>query len=238
MRVIAIILLIGLSACAPGDAPRRAEGDAAQALRPDRPARGGADAAGAARIAAFRRDPAESADSFALRAGPGGELVHPVITTDVWSPGDTALIAYYRQAANVPAPDSSASPIFESIGYAFLPDAAHGYRRVEIGLIEHDGAEPEIQSVFFANADTMPGPELVVMATWRIYNYFVGGVIYGTHVYALRPGADGRRFVYLEDVSEKVSGTCDCDRRDEPDEMSRFKTAAEVRAGLRALGYR
>lgn len=238
MRAFAIALLIGLSACTPGDEPRRGGGGAARAPRPDTPARGGADAAGAARLATFRRGPAESADSFALRAGPGGELVHPVIATDVWSPGDTALIAFYRQAVNVPPADSSASPIYESIGYAFLPDSVHGYRRVEIGLIGHDGAEPEIQSVFFANADSISGPELVVMATWRIYNYFVGGVIYGTHVYALRPSADGRRFVYLEDVSEKVSGTCDCDRRDEPDETSRFKTAAEVRAGLRALGYR
>lgn len=134
---------------------------------------------------------------------------------------------------------SSGDSYNDGTGYAFLPVGANRYRRVVIGDVGHNGADPEIRSVFFANADANPGPELIVIAAWSSYHFDVSATFYETFVYARRPGPGGDGFVYLEEISRKVSGTCDCDYADDRTDMtSRFKTAAEVRAVLRGLGYR
>lgn len=240
MRILAVALLALLSSCSRADDSARAANGAAEVPRADTVRRPAANSADALTDGTFRRAPGEPADSFAARFSPVGlGLAHPVIATDVWSPGDTALLAFYlAEIDRGRVLDPGEPPIHDIIGYAFLPDSAHRYRRVEIGTVGHNGGDPEIRSVFFANADQNPGPELVVLATTPVHHPHVMGTYYETLVYARPPGAGVDRFVHLEDVSRKVSGDCDCDFADEPDTNSRFKTAAQVRAGLRALGYR
>ena len=252
MQAFAIALLASLSLCSRADEVRRPGGDSTasrQIARMQAPAgrSAGASPTGAARRSAaeaaespapgpFLRDGGESAESFAGRLGPqASELAHPVIETDVWKLGRKAVIAFYRLDI---APGESHGPVYEAIGYAFLPDSAGRYRRVVIGWIPHEGAEPEIRSVFFANADADPGPELVVLATWRMHTYFVGGTYYGTLIFARPSAAGADRFLDLEALGQTVSGGCECEWRDGESRRARFKTAAEIRAGLRALGYR
>lgn len=252
MRALAMVLLASLSVCTRADESRRSDGDsvaprqAAESRPPAAASAGNSPAATAGRSAAeaaespapgpFLRDGGESAEAFAGRLGPpASDLAHPVIETDVWKLGRKAVIAFYRLDI---APGEAHGPVHEAIGYAFLPDSAGRYRRVVIGWIPHEGAEPEIRSVFFANADDDPGPELVVLAAWRMYTYFVGGTYYGTSIFARPSAAGGDRFVHLEALGQQVSGGCECEWRDGESRRARFKTATEIRAGLHALGYR
>lgn len=236
MRIQALALLALLSSCSRADDSARAANGTAEVPRADTVRRLVVDTVDALADSTFSRGPGEPADSFVARVMPRGlEPAHPVIATDVWSRGDTALIAYYYTTIHVGSGDS----YNDGTGYAFLPVGANRYRRVVIGEVGHNGADPEIRSVFFANADDNPGPELIVMAAWTSYHFEVSATFYETFVYARRPGPAGGRFVYLEDISRKVSGDCDCDYGDDrPDTTSRFKTAGEVRAALRRLGYR
>lgn len=183
------------------------------------------------------RRPGEMADDFARRVGPpGATLAHPVLETDEWHLGTKVVIAFY--AVNSNGKVSSQEPDVVD-GIAFMPTAEVGrYRRVAIGRIDQEGAPPDIKSIFFANADHNAGRELVVIVGWEQRHRDVYGTLYGTYIYArpIAPSQDS--FVFLEDTSRKVSGGCECDRTDEEHEISGFKTAADVRAGLRELGFR
>lgn len=235
MRLPAVALLALLSSCSRADDSARAAKGAAEVPRADTPRPLAADFVDPLADGTFVRRPGEPADSFVARVMPGGlEPAHPVIATDVWSPGDTALIAYYLTPINLDGGDT----LHDGTGFAFLPVSAQRYRRVKIGDVGYNAGDPEIRSVFFANADAQPGPELIVIAAWSSYHVHVAATFYETFVYARRPGPGGDRFVHLEEISRKVSGTCDCDYGDgRRDTTSRFKTAAEVRAALRELGY-
>jgi hypothetical protein len=240
MRAFAVALLASLSLCPQADRSQHADGDSAHAPRADTSPRAAERSAGPAQSDTFQRAPGQSAESFAAGLGPApSDLTHPVIETDAWKLGGKAVIAFYRYDVRRPALHSSShDPVFEAIGYAFLPQSSNRYRRVLIGDVGHEGGEPEIRSVFFANADENPGPELIVIAVWQVMNALTDGTIYATQIYALPPaGAD--RFVYLEELSEKVSGGCECEWREERrSRRAPYKTAADVRARLRELGYR
>jgi hypothetical protein len=237
MRALAVALLASLSLCAQPDAPRRSGGEPARSPQADTSRRAGGGAAALPRGGTFQRAPGLSADSFAAGLGPRpSELTHPVVETDAWKLGGKALIAYYRYDVDAPGVEE---PVFQAAGYAFLPVSPGRYRRVLIGEIGHNGGEPQVRSVFFANADPDPEPELIVIAAWHVMNPLVGGTVYETYVHdrPSTPGADS--FVYLEDVSRRVSGGCECEWTEEKrSRRARFKTAADVRAGLRELGYR
>lgn len=236
MRLPAVALLALLSSCSRADDAAHVAQGAAAVPRADTLRPVAADSADTLPDSAFLRRPGEPADSFVARVMPRGlEPAHPLVATDVWSPGDTVLIAYYLTPMDV----SSGDPYNDGTGFAFLPVSANRYRRVEIGSVGHNGGDPEIRSVFFANADSHPGPELIVIAAWSSYHLNVSATSYQTFVYARRPGPADDGFVYLEDVSRTLYGGCDCDYGDDrPDKTARFKTAAEVRAALREAGYR
>jgi hypothetical protein len=120
-----------------------------------------------------------------------------------------------------------------------MPTAVAGrYRQIPIGRIDEEGAGPDIKSIFFANADQNPDRELVVIVGWEQRHLDVSGTLYGTFIYARPREASQSRFAFLAETSRKVSGGCECDRDGGQHESSRFKTSAEVRAGLRLLGFR
>jgi hypothetical protein len=239
MRAFAVALLASLSLCPRPDRPEGSGRESADPPRADTIRRAAGVAAQSPDTGTFRRAGGEPADSFAARLGPeGSELAHPVVETDVWRLGGKAVIAFYEYEVRPGPGQPDTQALREITGYAFLPDSAPRYRRVLIGRLEHDGGDPEIRSVFLANADGNPGPELVVIVGRDLYNYFVAGTLYDTYVYARPSAAAADSFVHLGEVSGKVSGGCECDRRDAAHETSRFKTAAEVKAGLRRLGYR
>jgi len=179
----------------------------------------------------------ELADEFALRVGPSGAtLAHPSVETDEWHLGGKVVLAFY----GVEVHDQSSSAKRDVIeGVAFMPTAAAGrYRRIAIGRIDEEGEGPDIKSIFFANADQNPDRELVVIVGWKQQHLDISGTLYGTFIYARPRAASQSSFTLLEETSRKVSGGCECDREGDQHESSDFKTAADVRAGLKALGFR
>ena len=165
----------------------------------------------------------ETLENFARRVGPPqSELTHSVIETEVWGRMKTVLAFYETES--------------KTFGYIFLPQNANTYQKILIGTFEPEGGDPQIESVFFANADRDKAKELIVICSWPQRHYDFSGTLYGTFVFDdLKSGSAELKL--LESVSRKVSGDCECEWRNGKKRISRYKTAASVRAGLRKLGF-
>ena len=185
----------------------------------------------AAHAQEVRRSENESLESFARRNGPPqSELTHSVIETEAWGHQKSVLAFYETETKTY---DQTEHNI---VGYIFLPQDANTYQKILIGTFEPEGGDPQIESVFFANADRDKAKELIVICSWPQRHYDFSGTLYGTFVFDdLKSGSTELKL--LESVSRKVSGDCECEWTNGRKKTSRFKTAASVRAGLKKLGY-
>ena len=122
------------------------------------------------------------------------------------------------------------------VGYIFLPQDANTYQKILNWTFEPEGGPPQIEAVFFANADKDKAKELIVICSWLQRHYDFSGTLYGTYVFDdLR--ASPTELTFLESVSRRVSGDFECEWRNGKKRTSRYKPAASVRAGLRSLGF-
>jgi hypothetical protein len=173
----------------------------------------------------------ETIENFARRVGPPqSELTHSVIETEAWGHEKT-MIAFYDTEYKL-----SEQTYDKIIGYIFLPQDANTYQKILIGTFEPEGGPPKIEAVFFANADTDKAKELIVICSWLQRHYDFNGTLYGTFVFD-NPHAGPTELTFLESVSKRVSGDCECEWRNGKKRTSRYKTAASVRAGLKRLGF-
>lgn len=175
----------------------------------------------------------ETNEAFAKRnAPPQSELVHTVIQTTAWN-NPNSVIAFYRHE------DKEGKYTVTIVdGYLFIPTSTGAYEKILINHFEEEGAPADIEAVFFANADKDPAKELVVLCSWKQQHYDFQGTMYGTFVFDdLKKDVHPAELTLLESVSKKVSGGCDCRHRDGSKPDRRFRTAAQVRAGLKRLGY-
>jgi hypothetical protein len=173
----------------------------------------------------------ETIENFARRVGPPqSELTHSVIETEAWGHEKT-MIAFYDTEYKL-----SEQTYDKIIGYIFLPQDANTYQKILIGTFEPEGGPPQIEAVFFANADTDKAKELIVICSWLQRHYDFNGTLYGTFVFD-NPHAGPTELTFLESVSKRVSGDCECEWRNGKKRTSRYKTAASVRAGLKRLGF-
>jgi hypothetical protein len=126
----------------------------------------------------------------------------------------------------------------KTVGYIFLPQDANTYQKILIGTFEPEGGDPNIEAVFFANADQDKAKELIVICSWPQRHYDFSGTLYGTFIFDdLQTGTSPTELSFLESISRRVSGDCECEWRNGKKRTSRYKTAASVRAGLRKLGF-
>ena len=179
------------------------------------------------------RNKSESAGDFAVRYAPkGGELVGKVVETAAFG-AKHAVIAFYKL-------DFKAKSDYTEVhGYLFMPQAGDEYEKILINKFEAEGATPEIETVFFANADKDAARELVVICSWRQDHYDVSGKLFATYIFDDVAGVKApERLKYLKKISENVSGGCDCNYRDHSKADKRFETAAQVKTGLMKLGYK
>jgi len=179
----------------------------------------------------------ETREAFAERVKPPrSQVVHQVIEAEPWARGQRVVIAFYEQ--DVPGDPRST----QIAGHLFLPRGANAYDRILIHVFGPEGGNPEIASVFFANADADPEREIVVLCSWPVRHYEVSGTLHGTFVFdAPKAGSAAPRLTFMEELSGKLDGGCECARRDDSGRVTmqraKFKTAAEVRAGLKKLGF-
>lgn len=176
----------------------------------------------------------ETPENFARRnSPPQSELSHSVIETEVWGHKKT-VIAFYDSEFK-----SSDQTYQRVLGYIFLPQGENTYQKILIESFEPEGGAPKIEAVFFANADRDKSKELIVICSWPQVHYDVSGTLYGTFVFDdLRTNTNQTKLSFLESISRRVSGDCECEWRDGKKKTSRYKTAASVRAGLRKLGFK
>lgn len=174
----------------------------------------------------------ETAKDFAERnTPPESNLVHQVIETALWGENKVVIAFYEEDFGGEGCQDCK-----QIVGYVYLPQGGE-YKKTLIHHFEQEGGNPKIESVFFANANNDRIKEIIVIVSWPVDHYDVSGTLYGTYVFGL-PQADSSRLTFLKDVSSKLDGGCECWRRDGPQEKARYKTAAEVKVGLKKLGFK
>ena len=181
-----------------------------------------------------RRLEKETLEDFAKRNGPPqAELTHKVIETEAWGKQKT-VIAFYIVQIKL----KDGSPATQVDGYLFMHKSTDTYEKILIENFEEEGDTPRIEAVFFTNADKDKAQELIVICSWLQRHYDVSGTLYRTYVFDdLRSNTYPAKLTFLEGVSERVSGDCDCEWRDGRKKISKYKTAASVKAGLKKLGF-
>lgn len=175
----------------------------------------------------------ETLENFAKRNGPPqSELAHAVVETEAWG-HQKSVIAFYA----IEVKDKYVTR-GQVDGYLYLSLSPNTYQKILIENFGPEGGDPKIEAAFFANADKDAAKELIVICSWNQEHYDFSGTMYGTFVFDnFRPGANPTKLTFLEGISNKVSGTCDCRYRTGKKETSKYKTAASVKIGLKKLGF-
>ncbi|MFJ9532744.1 hypothetical protein [Herbaspirillum sp. NPDC101396] len=174
----------------------------------------------------LERTSGESVDAFLVRTAPQGmqPLQKPVVTNALGFSAPVLLVAYGDASTDGSSPNVQL--------FLFVPSQSDSYERVLIDTYEPEGADPHIESLFFAGTDKTPDKKLFVIVSWEQNHATVKGALYQTFIYALTPKSSGAQPQYLKSLSDKLSGGCDCRRSDGPASKAKYKTAAEVKAGL------
>jgi len=175
----------------------------------------------------------ETLENMARRHGPSqSELAHAVIETEAWGRQKTMIVFYAVEVKDKYGAHGQVD------GYLFLPISPNTYQKILIKNFEPEGGDPKIEAAFFANADKDAARELIIICSWPQQHYDVSGTLYGTFIFDdLRPGATPTKLSFLEGISNKVSGSCDCTDRNGKRRTSKYKTAVSVKAGLKKLGF-
>ncbi|OXA93099.1 hypothetical protein [Flavobacterium hercynium] len=165
------------------------------------------------------------------------EIVHEVIQTKVWGKKDVIIVFYASRYID----DQSTTIPFERQyveGYFLIPDGAKNYKKVLIYKFEDDNVETIIQSVFFANADKDSERELIILTTCshRLELLYDGTEYYNYVFDNFDMNKIPKEMTYLSDISASIYGGFEGQREDGPSKAD-FKTAADVKAELKKLGY-
>lgn len=197
----------------------------------------------------LKRTPDESVAAFAARAlnrtfDEGSDHVlettwngRPYIFIDYLKTYDRTFTAHLRQSDGTvrEAVEHETEEERPVVALEGQPDGA--YRKIEITLGEEEGGGPQVEAIGFANADSDPAKELIVILKWAVVHYDVGGNLYEVRIFD-DAKAGQTKLTELKAVERHFAGhNCDCDRRDGKSERFRFKTIASVKAELKRLGY-
>ena len=178
-----------------------------------------------------KRQDNETVEAFIKRLMPDTtELAHQIIETNTWDMTTKSIIVFYGYDDS-----SDINTGFNKIfGHLYLPTGQNNYRDISFGPIEEDGGYPEIISVFFANADKDKSKELIVLCKYEQRHYDYDGEFYETFIFD-NPQPQNQ-LTYFEKLSEKFWG-CECGWRNGKTETAKYKTAKDVKAKLKQLGF-
>ncbi|MBO0950798.1 hypothetical protein [Fibrella forsythiae] len=140
------------------------------------------------------------------------------------------IIALY----GYPADKADTLSFSKIMGHIYTQTQAGSYHDTPFGPIDEDGGFPEVLSVFYANANKDKTNELIVLAKYPQRHHDYSGNFYETHIYTINTKKN--QTTYLAKLSEKFWG-CDCEYTDGRKETTSYKTAKEVKAGLKKMGY-
>ena len=176
----------------------------------------------------------ETSQAFAARFAPkNGVITHNVIETSGWNLQTPAIITFYEHS---PAPEDVTEVTIT--GYVFVPVSSTKYEKILIDGYGAEGGYPKIESVFFARTDKTKEKKLIVIVSWEQNHAILQGTLYETYIYSFPKNTPyPKKLNYLEALSEKLSGGCDCWRpaEDGPSTKAKYKTAADVKLALKKL---
>lgn len=180
----------------------------------------------------------ETIQQFSERLKPkNSSVTHEVLETK-WN-AHNVIIALYDQTYVLPVEnDPEQQTNHKIIGSIYIQLEKNTYRKTNFGTIDTEGGNPHIESVFFANADKDMTKELVIIASWEQRHYDFNGTLYGTFVFDYHLKSTKTDWKFLDKISSKLDGGCDCYERDGTNRKARFKTAGAVRKELARLGYK
>lgn len=178
--------------------------------------------------APVERGHGEQASALLARIGPAkSSLAHPPIETKVWDVADPAVLGFYVTAKEIDGEINH-----EIDGIVLSPLGGGKYEKITIDHYGVEGGDPKIETVFFSAVGTNPAKRLFIIVSWPVQHAGVSGTLYSTYVYEPPEKNGAKKLVYLEKLSDKLSGGCDCVRTDEPSTKAVFKNAAAIRAAL------
>lgn len=179
----------------------------------------------------YKRKSSETAEQFVFRIKSDTlHVAHSVIETTIWTVDKKAIIAFFGYDA--PDPNLGFNLI---VGYVYYPIDSDIYRQIPLEIIEEDGGLPEVISVFFVNADADNPKELGVLCKYTQRHYDYSGELYKGFIYE-NPTAEKKTLKYDKKLLDKFSA-CDCDFREAESTTAKFKTAQDIKAELKRLGY-
>ncbi|RZK89946.1 MAG: hypothetical protein EOO98_09340 [Pedobacter sp.] len=180
----------------------------------------------------------ETAEQFAERQKPeNSTLTHKVLETK-WN-GNPTIISLYDITYKLPEENDPGQQTYHKIiGFVFSELGKNTYSKVTFGTIDTEGGNPSIETIFFANADNDKAKEIIIIGSWEQRHYDVNGTLYGTYVFDNQTIEKTFDLKFLEEISKKLDGGCECNWRDGTNKKSKFKTASEVKKELTRLGYK
>jgi hypothetical protein len=112
----------------------------------------------------FKRLPNETIEDFAGRYKTDSSKLSGKVVEGRWNKQD-AVFAFYADKEIENINDKNVEVEFIE-GYIFIKTAENVYNRIYIDRYFPEGADAEIESVFFANADNDKEKELIVLCSW------------------------------------------------------------------------
>ncbi|WP_300570418.1 hypothetical protein [Flavobacterium sp.] len=180
----------------------------------------------------------ETVEQFAERQKPeNSTLTHTVLKTK-WNKVPV-IISLYDFPYKLPVQDDPDQQTYHRIGgFVFSQLDKNTYSKITFGSIDTEGGDPTIETVFFANADNDKAKELIIIAFWKQRHYDVNGTLYGTYVFDNETIEKTLDLKFLEEISKKLVGGCECTWGDGTNKKAKLKTALEVKQELIRLGIR
>jgi hypothetical protein len=185
-----------------------------------------------------QRPDGETAEQFASRLKPDNSTLTYKIIETKWN-GLPVVVALYDQTYKLlKQNDPDQQTYHRIIGTVFIRLDSNYYSKTSFGTIDTEGGDPIIETVFFANADKDKTKELIVIASWQQRHYEVNGTLYGTFVFDHELTSATLEWNLLEDISNQLSGGCECSWSDGTSKKAKFKTENDIRAELLRLSYK
>jgi len=178
----------------------------------------------------FNRQDNETAINFVKRVTKLDTFPHPIIETNEWDTLRKTIIYF--------SPTSTGDEI-NIIGYLLVPVTSTKYKQVLIDTFFQEGADPRIETVFFANADKDKEREIIILVSWAQLHRGAGifGTLYGTYIYDNpKVAVSEDKLKFYKGLSDKLDGGFEGDR-DGKIVKARYKSVGSIRKALRALGY-
>lgn len=180
----------------------------------------------------------ETAEQFATRMMPENSiLVHKVLSVR-WN-SIPAIIAFYEQAYKLSKEDDPDQEEYARvIAEIFLNTESNHYKKIIIDTFDTEGSKPVIESAFFANADKDSKKELIIIVSWQQQHRDVSGILYATYIYDDAIKDSQMKLTFMERISEKLSGGCECEWSNGASKKAKYKNATEIKTALRHPGYK